>query len=981
MKLVVLPQVLHGGEIHAVDVNSSNEFAVTGGLDSVVYIWRVEDLTALTTADKATLLKIAPQKTLDFSTSTVKVALWSPTNKDVLIVGNAAGQIQFCNAATETTELIFPWPSIKDTYIASVIDGSWSADGKLFAWSTSDGKVHVLDVEKRTHQELISSSTDKITVQRSIAFDPTNNYFVCIGDDTLVHIYQFQYDTTSNYQFKVLAKSYKLVSDNVTIALGIDYRRISWSCDGEYVSVPNANKQLTSLISLLSRSQGWENAISLVGHDMESDVVKFGPHMFQVKPAVLDPEKKDQHHVYHMIASAGSDKTLVLWNTSKETPVFVLRDITSKPVVDLTWDRTGKYLIVVTLDGHIVMVSFEDGELGDVVSPQLLDQLKQTQKQQAKPFASKTNTESDASGSKKSKQASEIVDQKQATNIKDAFEKKEEQKPDPKKATEVTEDKSANQVEEETPLVGDITPIVIVPGSSVDQDMDDILLSAMEERSNASESTAISNEAKVPKKVHAKSAITESPAKQKVTTKDGKKRIQPTLLSNGNGRPIVPSHDRATSSTIGGVKTSRSLMEFERPSLTVSDEVQKENKRARAPDENGVTKKLKRDLDPVKFVGSVVLNPSTAFAKIRLSVPKIRHSFRVSSRSDSFVLDIKNGQGNEAAPSRITYFKNDLQVWSDFIPRYLQLATEGKTFWAISTIDGQILTYSHLSGKRLLPPIILGSPLSFLESHGDFLLAVTSVAEIFIWNMEKKKLHMHSPLSLASLLELNNKFQEDTLSKSDNITMCSITSSGIPLVTLSNGSGYLYNNDMGVWQTVTEAWWAFGSHYWDSIADDKSSELKSSQLVGRLEESSLLGLLEHKTNEELLRKGRVGRGKYFNKISKNMIMKEGFENLENTISLSHLENRILCCELLGENRDFKDFLITYVKRICELGLKAKLFEVCQQLLAANGPDDTICDLNKRELLKEVILACTEYRDAQRILVRFGKELGMIEGEY
>ena len=36
-------------------------------------------------------------------------------------------------------------------------------------------------------------------------------------------------------------------------------------------------------------------------------------------------------------------------------------------------------------------------------------------------------------------------------------------------------------------------------------------------------------------------------------------------------------------------------------------------------------------------------------------------------------------------------------------------------------------------------------------------------------------------------------------------------------------------------------------------------------------------------------------------------MKEGFESLENTISISHLENRILCCELLGENKDFHKF--------------------------------------------------------------------------
>ena len=60
--------------------------------------------------------------------------------------------------------------------------------------------------------------------------------------------------------------------------------------------------------------------------------------------------------------------------------------------------------------------------------------------------------------------------------------------------------------------------------------------------------------------------------------------------------------------------------------------------------------------------------------------------------------------------------------------------------------------------------------------------------------------------SISPLLELYNK---EGLVKSDNITLCAVTSYGIPLVTLSNGSGYLFNKDLGVWQTITESWWCF----------------------------------------------------------------------------------------------------------------------------------------------------------------------------
>lgn len=95
-----------------------------------------------------------------------------------------------------------------------------------------------------------------------------------------------------------------------------------------------------------------------------------------------------------------------------------------------------------------------------------------------------------------------------------------------------------------------------------------------------------------------------------------------------------------------------------------------------------------------------------------------------------------------------------------------------------------------------------------------------------------------------------------------------------------------------------------------------------------------------------MRKSRSGRGKLYNKISKNMIMKEGFESLENTISISHLENRILCCELLGEDKDFHQYFRIYVQRICELGYKAKLYEVCDELLGPIDQDKDSSDVKE-----------------------------------
>lgn len=1026
MHLVVLPTLLHGGEVHSVDANCTNTKIVTAGKDGSLSIWSLLELKNLNS--KLSIDNVKPLYTFKYHDCLISLAKWSPSDPNTLISCDDNGNLYINNFTegkqtySDNHKLIYPILEA-DFSSSTFVDGSWSNNGKLFAWSTANGKIHIYDTIKHTYQELTTlDHSEKSLIQRSVAFDPTNNFLVSLGDDTLIYLYQFQEDSASgNYQFRLIHKISKLINKT---PLNVKYKRISWSPDGEFIPVPTASKNQTSLISLISRSQHWTNKVSLVGHDLNCEVVKFNPKTYttavdEVKvkneainylnraPQIEKSQQidKQDENLFQIIATAGSDKTLVVWNTSKDSPIFVIKDIVSRPIVDLCWDKTGDTLLLATLDGLLVVVKFEKSELGNEIKEDVYKELKEFESKFVKPFNFKYDGEG-LSSKRSSNQQIDILDQKDAVAV---FENQKSEL-DTDSNNNLVVDQKNTLVDTTNAKHGSIIPKIIEPSILDDpaSQTDDILESSMSNRQvKASAKSTIKTKQTVRSDPDRKAATDIST--QKTSTKNGKRRIQPMLLSGNDKEPSIqdtfskPANKSANGSTCLSNSTPKSTMEFDKPSYLVSDEVVKEKKRIKGNPEDSNTKRPIRDLEPVKFVGSMIINPNISFAKVRLSVPKVRFNFRVISKNDDnlgkdclFVLDVKNGQGNESVPTRITYFKKDKQIWCDFIPRYIQLAVEGSNFWALSTADGQILTYSHTSGKRLLPPMILGTPLSFLESKGKYLMAVTSVAELFVWDLERKKLHLQSPLSLSSLLDLSNKFQDDGLSKSENLTMCSITSSGIPLVTLSNGTGYLFNKDLGTWQTVTESWWAFGSHYWNSLgSDDSSSKSQASNVLGG-DESSIVGLLEHKTNEEILRKTRAGRGKFFNKISKNMIMKEGFENLENTISLSHLENRILCCEALGESKDFKKDLITYAERVCELGLKAKLFDICSQLLGpyADSEDEEesdinnrvdkqnwqskVCGLDKHELLKEIILACAVNRDAQRILIHFGKKIGVLD---
>ncbi|ODV82725.1 hypothetical protein CANARDRAFT_204561 [[Candida] arabinofermentans NRRL YB-2248] len=452
---------------------------------------------------------------------------------------------------------------------------------------------------------------------------------------------------------------------------------------------------------------------------------------------------------------------------------------------------------------------------------------------------------------------------------------------------------------------------------------------------------------------------------------------------------LKPNIKSVEDATMSSKKRPSSATEFDAPSSSVSREiVTKFNKMVKKGKEkeevpSTLPLKKKRELEPIEFVGSVVLNPQMSFSNIRISTTKVRINIKQQLPGDeSTYLEIKNGNGHESQPTRIALIKkvseeSRRECFVDFIPMKAHLATGCSRFWAISTSTGQVIVYTA-SGKRLLPPVILGSPLSFLEIKNQYLMAVTSIGELFVWDLDEKK-SLFRPTSLYPLLQpvfkSNTKdnvtesngvvfVNGDLLTRSENLTMCSITSQGLPIVTLSNGNGYLFNYNMETWTLISDSWWAFGSQYWDST---KTS--------GSVENGSVLNLLEAHTNEEIIRKGK---GRFLNKISKVMLMKEGYQNLETIISLNHLENKIMIYNYLDDSKNFKMFLIMYVKKLGELNFKNRLIEVFQELFVAM--DGSICGIKKKELLKELILNCSKFREVQRILIQFGESVGLIEDE-
>lgn len=853
------------GEVVSMDVSRDNKWLFTGDSKGECHVWLVDLLVNKCLIDTPS--------TLDFD-SLKPVHTWRQEEYD----GCEVVCVRFANCHDSEAVVVYEEGSVFKVQISDrgevgspkllfkhshrITEVSWALDDEVLLLGSVNNEILIYDIRFEMQLKVLQIHQDGAVIQ-GLKFDKYNGKYLCsLADDRVINIvsYDLLWDKISDspipkrlFKWDIHQKLNKLITNN-SLDSHRNVRRLDWSHDDKLISIPNANKGKMSLVNVLfsSSSGNWKNWCSLVGHNFNCEVTRFNPNSFVNPAAQTNLTNPQQYQDYYIIATAGSDKTLAIWNTSIDSPIVVAKDISTQSVSNMCWSNDGSSLFISAEE--LLVFCFDKEELGT--------------KRDIKPKLSTRNWDQEYQSLKlKSSQEAEPVESAEQAEVK--------------------------------------------------------------------------------------------PIQQVTTVKNGKKRVLPISLSTE-----VPEQEKRLKPTT--VSTS---MEFDSPSYLVSKDISNQLKR-RTEESDERKKKFKKELQPIEFIGSVVINPSSSFSNVRLSIPKIRKSWEHESPNDEFLyLSVKNGNGNESGPSKVQLFRKNQfsqtsedpqrEIFLDFVPKKVLLTTGGEgLFWALATIDGIIIVYSD-TGKRILPPIVLGTPLSFLESKNDYLMAITCLGEIYAWNIKEKKL-VFEPTSLFPLLQplikpsMNKSgheeedkneqdlFENDILARLENLTLCSITSQGVPIITLSNGNGYLYDKEMCSWSVVSDSWWAFGSQYWDN-----------SLIGGGLKEknSNVVSMLEKHTNEEIIRKGK---NRFFNKISKIMLMKEGFENLENIISINHLENKILIYKFLKDDKNFKYFLMVYVKKLIEMNFTNRIQDLILILKEEGSMNEPI--------IKEIVMLSPKLYD-------------------
>ncbi|KAI7869021.1 TUP1-like enhancer of split-domain-containing protein [Spinellus fusiger] len=351
------------------------------------------------------------------------------------------------------------------------------------------------------------------------------------------------------------------------------------------------------------------------------------------------------------------------------------------------------------------------------------------------------------------------------------------------------------------------------------------------------------------------------------------------------------------------------------------------------------------------WVDSASVPSSVLESKIRLPVPVLKSKciYKHDTNHQSIVMESHNNthHGDHKELAKIVVSCQGSVLWTDYLASPVLLMT-GNQNYSVAACENATLHVYSLSGRRLIPPIVLESTPVILHSYEQWLLCLTMTGLLYVWDIVNKKKHIHS-ISIAPILGIAHSSSNSSSQSTPSIKDARIRKNGLPIFTTSNQQAFTYDLTMGVWICISDAWYSV-SDLWH--AGSRTTQLHPDQHP--------LGWLFTAVTS-------------MNTPSYSLGSEPLSSDVNDSITLSHLEIQLAVSVLLDSPEEYKNCLLLYAKRLARTGAQKKVEDLLGWLA---GPPfipvnetwtpNVLDNLLKKDLLKHILPILSSNRQLQRI---------------
>ena len=696
------------------------------------------------------------------------------------------------------------------------------------------------------------------------------------------------------------------------------FNRIAWSADGQTIVTSNSENGGFHVAACVLRKNDQEpfaKKDDFVGHQKPVTCARANQRIFEKQ---LDGNK---HKLVTRVAVGSNDSSLSIWETQEKRPMIVVHELfePDRGVMDMSWSSNGLELLACSQEGSVAFLSFSAKEMGRAIPPS--EKATLYRKLYGAP-------QSDA-----------VIAE---TPVQLNFENSAAET----KRKRAMQNGAAAAAAAAKPLVKPRELTTTFSSGSYATDL--------------------------------KTQRLHVPGQQESRTSEGKRRITPQLLSGGSGARQAPMVSHPAMAPLVEVqrRDSTSAASAAAPSpvhrastSSISDRPSTSAGKRRRTTGGGSSRNMASAALPPALTPApapVVIQAPSLYSELKplRLPPDLKLSAEMSPKS--WVVTT-NGRSN-TEEHKLACIHDGAAKWSTLLSERATALAANKSIVVVAGEAGSVSTFTPC-GKRLLPPLMTGAPLSLLRIKEMDVIALTSARLLYVWRLDKLTV-IHAGIDLSPIL---------TAKLGGDVMDITLTGDGTPVVTMSAGGAALHGfrapSRVYAYHAALKAWLEVGnaeskafqrSDFHSNLASTGVHPSDGPLAAAQSVLHGLQGLTPQDTAAALLAAG---------------------PEAQMSASRDHVYYQLAAAVALNSKDEFEHWLVCYARLLAKGGLTEELRKLCESLLMPSTDEPELAwpplyrfkSLDLPELLRKCLAAVAAgNRSMQRFVVEYQETLSALE---